>query len=119
MIESTYTTYAELKEVVAANGDVLTVKMEALRNVHGAGKLGVHVRAGISADLHKQGLGHFPDELPNYYWDEVRLFMQGTQVSRLIEAARNVGEDHDAVIRELVESDASETIQKVRELVCA
>jgi len=119
MIESTYNTYAELKELVAANGDVLTVKMESLRNVHGAGKLGVHVRAGISGELHKQGLGHFPDELPNYYWDEVRLFTQGTQVSRLIEAARSVGDDHDTVIRELVEVDASDTLQKVRELVCA
>lgn len=119
MIDTLYTTYAALKELVAANGNVLTVKMEALRNVHGAGKLGVHVRAGISAELHKQGLGHFPDDLPNYYWDEVRLFTQGTQVSRLIEAARAVGEDHDELIRELVQSDAGETLQKVRELVCS
>ena len=40
-----------IKERVETNGDVATVTMEDLRDAHGSGKLGVHVRAEISRAL--------------------------------------------------------------------
>ena len=40
----------------------MTVQMERIRNDYGAGRLGVHVRDGISKALHGAGLGHYPDE---------------------------------------------------------
>lgn len=112
------TSYKELGELVEGNGDVLTIKMEQLRDVHGAGKLGVHVRAGISDNLRQHGLGHFPPELPNYQWDEVRVYKQGTPVGRLIEAVLAISTSNDDVIREMAGSDASATLVKIRELVC-
>jgi hypothetical protein len=113
-----FSNYKELGDLVEGNAGVLTIKMEQLRDIHGAGKLGVHVRAGISDNLRQQGLGHFPPELPNYQWDEVRVYKQGTPVGRLIEAVLAVSEDNDEVIREMAGSDASATLVKIRELVC-
>lgn len=82
-----------------------------------AGKLGVHVRAGISDSLRQHGLGHYPPELPNYQWDEVRIYRQGTPVGRLIEAVLSVSANNDEVIRDLAGSDASANLVKIRELV--
>jgi len=113
-----FSSYKELRDLVEGNGDVLTIRMEQLRDVHGAGKLGVHVRAGISDSLRQQGLGHYPPELPNYYWDEVRIYRQGTPVGRLIEAVLSVSANNDEVVREMAGSDASATLVKIRELVC-
>lgn len=44
-------TWNEIKESVEKNGNVLTTTMEQLREPHGAGKLGVNVRAEISGTL--------------------------------------------------------------------
>jgi hypothetical protein len=113
-----FQSYKELGDLVQSNGDVLTIRMEQLRHVHGAGKLGVHVRAGISDSLRQHGLGHYPPELPNYQWDEVRIYKQGTPVGRLIEAVLSVSANNDEVVREMAGSDASATLVKIRELVC-
>jgi len=96
----------------------MTLDMGALRELHGAGKLGVHVRSGISDKLRQNGIGHYPSELPTYQWDQVRLYKQGTPVGRVIEAVFTVGEDGDAILRESAGSDADEILVRVRELVC-
>ena len=85
--------------------------------MHGAGKLGVHVRAGISDSLRQPGLGDYPPELPNRQWDAVRIYRQGTQVGRLIEAVLSVSPNNDEVIRGKAGSDATATLVKIRELV--
>lgn len=113
-----FDSYKELGDLVEGNGGVLTIRMEQLRDVHGAGKLGVHIRAGISDNLRQHGLGHHPPDLPNYQWDEVRIYKQGTAVGRLIEAVLSVSANNDEVIREMAGSDASATLVKIRELVC-
>ena len=59
--------WTEIKEQVEANGNVRTFTMDVLRNAHGAGKLGVNVRAEISQALAGIGLGHVgtSKNLPN------------------------------------------------------
>jgi len=111
--------YDQLRQLVIDNGGVLTLDMQLLRDVHGAGKLGVNVRANISKELRGRGLGHFPPDLPQYYWDPARVYLMGSPAGDLIEAVLTPSPDRDEMIRETVNSDASDVVAKVRELVCA
>jgi hypothetical protein len=92
--------------------------MGTLRDPHGAGKLGSTVRANISKELRSRGMGHLPAELPQYQWDPARIYLMGSPAGDLIEAVNTISSERDALIRELVASDASEVLSKVRELVC-
>jgi hypothetical protein len=111
--------YDQLRQLVIDNGGVLTVEMKILRDIHGAGKLGVNVRANITKELKGRGLGHYPTDLPQYYWDPARLYLMGSPAGDLIEAVLMPSPDRDDLIRDTVNSDANEVLAKVRELVCA
>lgn len=109
-----------IKELVENADDVCTVTMEQLREAHGAGKLGVHVRAEISKALAGMGLGHVPQELPSYQHEQVRLFKQGTDVGELIQTVLKPGEQNDRKLVERVggeSKDYSAIISEIRELV--
>lgn len=113
-------TWAEIKERVEKNGNVLTVSMEDLRGAHGAGKLGVHVRSEISSTLAGMGLGHIPQELPNYQHETVRLFKKGTPVGDWIDTVLAPGQQNDGKLAEHFATgkvDHAAVIQKIRELV--
>jgi hypothetical protein len=112
-------TYDEIRDLVSENNGVTTLNMGDLRDAHGAGKLGVHVRANISKELRRRGLGHAPNELPIYQHEPVRVWLMGTPAGDLIESVLNVSPEADRVIRNAVEADASDVLDKVRELVCA
>jgi hypothetical protein len=110
----------QIKEQVEKNGNVATFTMDVLRNAHGAGKLGVHVRAEISQTLAGIGLGHVPQELPNYQHEQVRLYKRGTPVGQLIESVLTPGEQNDKSLVERFGSqgpDYAIIVQKIRELV--
>lgn len=112
--------FEEIKDQVEKSGNVLTVTMEQLREAYGAGRLGVHVREEISQMLAGIGLGHVPQELPNYQHELVRLYKRGTPVGQIIEVVLTPSEQHD---RTLVERfsvqgpDYAALIQKIRDLV--
>lgn len=112
------TTYEQLAEAAIAEGGLLSVDMVKLRDLHGAGKLGVHVVQNISDKLGSVGLGHEPAELPQQQWERVRVYTRGSSVGRIIEAARTVDDKSDAILREVGSDDASETLKRIRELVC-
>lgn len=112
------TTMAELRQEIEANGNVMTMKMEDLRDMHGAGKLGIHVRTNISKSLRGAGLDHKPDPLPEYQDRNVRVFKQGTAVADLIDAATTPSVEHDEELRQAAGGEASETLDRIRELVC-
>lgn len=111
--------YDELRQLVIDNGGVLTLDMKVLRDIHGAGKLGVNVRANISKELRGRGLGHYPAELPQYYWDPARVYLMGSPAGDLIEAVLAPSPERDDLIRETVNGDSSDVLAKVREIVCA
>ena len=111
--------YDDLREYVDELGGVATVGMLLLRDLHGAGKLGVHVRAGISNELKKVGLAHAPEELPGYQYDAVRLYVMGSAAGQLIEAVLEPSADLDERIREAANDTSTEILTKVRELVCS
>lgn len=110
----------EIKDDVEKNGNVLTLTMESLRDAHGAAKLGVHVRKEISSTLAGMGLGHIPQELPNYQHELVRVYKNGTVIGDLIATVLTPGEQNDT---ELVEQfgganvDYASVVQQIRELV--
>jgi hypothetical protein len=112
-------TVDELREQVEGNQNVMTVRMEVLRDMVGVKRLGVHVCDQISRELHHAGLGHFPEELESDAWAEARIYRLGTPIAELITATSHPGEKGDAVLRELAEGSASETLAKIKTLVCA
>ena len=109
-----------IKGLVETNGDVVTVTMEDLRDAHGSGKLGVHVRAEISRALAGMGLGHVPQELPSYQHEQVRLYKNGTPIGDLIATVLNPGQQNDERLSKQFVSggpDYAGIVQKIRELV--
>jgi len=111
-------TLDDVRRQVLDNGNIITIGMERLRNAHGAERLGELVRANISRKLSSLGLSHFPIELPGSQADVVRLYMQGSPVANLIDAVLNPSPAHDEEIREAVQGNNSDTLDKIRELVC-
>jgi hypothetical protein len=112
--------WEEIKQIVESNSNIGTFSMETLREAHGSGKLGVHVRFEISKKLAGMGLGHVPQELPSYQHQQVRLYKRGTPVGELIETVLAPGEQND---RKLVEqiagasTDYATIVERIRELV--
>lgn len=127
-MEYTFSTFKELKKIVENNGDVLTVTMESLRDAQGAQKLGKYVISGIRDSLAKKGLKTFPEELPLFQSECVRVYSDGTAISKLFSAILDVQNwdylddnyEADQLIREVVSKDAlaTETLNSIRQLVC-
>lgn len=107
-----------IKRAVKESGGIMTLNMETLRNAYGAGKIGKHVLSGISKELAGQGLAHFPLELPNYQHEVVRIYQLGSPVADIIDAASQVGEDNDELLRSAAAGDEANLLRQVRELVC-
>ena len=113
-------TWDGIKDQVEKSGNVCTFTMEVLRDAHGVGKLGVHVRSEISQTLAGIGLGHVPEELPNYQHEQVRLYKRGTPVGQLIESVLKPGEQNDKSLADRFSSqgpDYAVIVAKIRELV--
>lgn len=110
-------TFDEIRKRVEANHDVLSVRMEELRDAMGVRRLGPHVCEQISERLAGQGIGHTPQLVPDG-WQEVRLYKIGTSVGTLISSATTPGEDGDNRLRELAANEPAQIIEQVRALVC-
>ncbi|MCH7699453.1 MAG: hypothetical protein IH865_11005 [Chloroflexi bacterium] len=111
-------TMDDLREAVETRDGVLTLLLEQVRDAYGAGRLGVHVRTAISKKLQGLGLGHYPDPLPTYQEEEVRLYTLGSGIADIIGAVLGPSREHDEEIRSAVGGEAAEVLEKVRELVC-
>jgi hypothetical protein len=110
-------TYADLQQATAAKGDVMIITMMKLRDIHGAGKLGVHVTQSMSDKLKSMGLGHFPEELPQQQSEEVRIYVRGSAIGKLIEAVLTVDASSNKILREAASNQNNDIVQKIRELV--
>ena len=110
--------FRELAAAVQNAGGLLVCTMERLRDVYEAGRLGPHVRAGISDKLAQHGLGHLPEELPSYQHEEVRVYGRGTRTGKLIEAVLKPSARGDELLVDSADADANETLQRIRALVC-
>jgi hypothetical protein len=110
----------EIKLAVEKAGNVLTVSMEDLRNVHGAAKLGINVRTEISSTLAGMGLGHVPTDLPPWQHESVRLYKRGTPVGDFIQTVLTPGTQNDSSLVAKFAGDETNylgIIEQIRELV--
>lgn len=109
----------DIKTLVEESGGVATFKMVDVRDAHGAGRLGVHVRTNITKELKGLGLGHFPSELPDSQYAEVRIYKLGSPVADLIEAVLKPGAAGDVQLREAASSEAQRILAEIRGIVCS
>ena len=117
-----------MKEIVArveANGGLAKVTLGELRDEVGADRLGKWVLRQIVQGLEGNGLGYYPSEILDPEWndrprqhEEVRVFKKGTAIAEVVEAVEEPSERGDSRLIELAASDASETLDKIRSLVC-
>src|SRR5438105_14763267 len=108
----------ELRDLVERHVGVLTTTMEVIRDAYGKGRLGVHVREGIRNALVGLGLGHYPQQLPEYQGYSVRLYRLGSQVGNLIEAVLELSPERDEYLRRVAGGDEAKILQQIREMVC-
>jgi len=111
-------TYDDLRKQVESDGGVYTTTMEELREIHGAGRLGQHVRTAISSSLSANGLGHLPTELPSYQEYLVRIYRLGTPLADVVNAVINPSTGGDQILRQVGMSTSQEIIKQIRQLVC-
>jgi hypothetical protein len=110
--------FDDLKRNIEANQNVLSVRMELLRDIFGVRRLGIHVCTEISRKLAGVGLGHFPEELEPDAWQEVRVYKLGTPLAELLRAANEAGPEQDRVLRTVAQNDAAEVLEQIKALVC-
>lgn len=112
-------TYDDLPDKVRRDNGVSVVDMGTLRDMEGAGKLGKYVRANISTALGARGLGHFPEELPIYQHESVRVYERATPVGRVVAAVLHPSAAGDTVLRGLEDGDDDEhdLLEQIRKLV--
>ena len=112
-----YDSLEDIRDSIDSADGVLTLQMVDVRDAHGAGRLGVHVRTNISKKLRSMGLDHYPDELPPWQDGQVRIYRQGSAIADLINAVLNPSMEHDEVLRTAVGGDAQDILDTIRELV--
>jgi hypothetical protein len=105
-----------LRDEVAANGEVLAVRMERLRNATGKGRLGKWVVEEIDANLRRRGLNHTPLSESNA-WAEVLVYVMGGEVERIVDAVQNPSEHAAETLRTATNDTSSETLRQIRALV--
>lgn len=111
--------YEELADQVAGNGDLAVFDMGVLRDLQGAGKLGKYVREEISQSLHAHGLGHFPEELPIYQHEVIRVYRSNSAVGRVIEAVLHPNPKGDAALRSVADDEDHQKLEQIRKIVDA
>lgn len=114
-----FDSYEGLRQLVDDEGGLVLTTMEDLRDIHGVGKLGVHVRKAIHDNLEGQGLGHLPLELPAYQHEEVRIYKLGSPIAKVVNAVVRPSEAGDEVLRQSVGTEAQVLLTKIKELVCS
>jgi hypothetical protein len=110
-------TWDELRARVDQNGDVVTVTMGELRDIHRVGKLGRYVIDAISDRLHSVGLGHIPGGLKLNQDEQVRIFRHGTKVADICQAVVKPGQANDAKIRSAAFGGAAAIVARLREVL--
>jgi hypothetical protein len=109
--------YEGLRESLTANSGLRTVAMGTLRDIEGAGRLGVQVRETISRSLESHGMGHFPGELPSNQHDHVRLYLLGSPIADVVKAVLGPTLKGDDALRGIGDSGAQEQLRQIREIV--
>jgi hypothetical protein len=109
--------YDDLAVMLNRDDGVKIMVMRDLRDIHGAERLGIHVRDNISKELARRGLAHFPQALPDSQTANVGIFKQGTPIAAVIGAVLHPEPDKEQVLRSAASGRAERILEKIRELV--
>ncbi|CAM5574481.1 hypothetical protein [Streptomyces coeruleorubidus] len=109
--------YEELRESLTASRGLRTVAMGILRDIEGAGRLGIQVREAISRSLESHGMGHFPGELPSSQHDQVRLYLLGSPIADVVKAVLSPTPKGDEALRSINDAGAQEQLRQIGEIV--
>jgi hypothetical protein len=110
-------TYEELRRRVSEGGGVYGTTAQVLRDIEGAGRLGSMVRSEISQKLQAHGMRHLPADLPQYQEQEVIVYLASGAIAAVVNAVLNPSMSTAEVLRQLADSNAQETLDKIRQLV--
>jgi hypothetical protein len=108
----------ELSNEVTQSGDLKVVSMRELRDGFEYKRLGPNVTTTISRALDGVGLSHAPADLPDDQNEDVLVFRRGKPVGSIVNAVLNPSAGGAEALRSLVQSDASEVLEKIKALVC-
>ena len=102
MAKRDYSDFDDLASKVNRSAERLLVPMEALRDLHGKGRLGPRVNDEISQHLRGVGLGHAPDPLPTKQSDLILIFRFGSKIDRVFNALKKPDSSALAVLDRLI-----------------
>ena len=115
------TTYEELRQLVERRGGIHRVSMGSLRDINGAGKLGIHVVSQIRRSLSRAGLSILlplgETDVPRYQGEYVTLFLTQSKVGQLVEAVQAADADAVKLLRDLGGDDSAEKLQAMRDIL--
>lgn len=117
--EHTFGSIDDLGRYVDGLGGVATLYAGQLRTPCGVVRLAKNNRETIKRVLKSHGLGHFPEEIPNWQETLIRVYRRGSNAGELIDAVLTTGPAEDMTIRQWTATKASEMVQAIRELVCS
>lgn len=111
--------YDDLVSYVRDNEDLVCIEMGALRDAHGAGKLGTNVVYNIKQRLESFGLDSFPNELPTDQWKMVMIFRKSSTASDIINAVRSTSQDGVKIVKQFAgrNSDIVDKFRRIQEIV--
>jgi len=106
-----------LKDAVQLNAGVYLTRMDVLRDLKQAGRLGNHVREDISRTLASNGMGHLPDKLPAYQEELVLIYGLGGPIGDLVRAVLHPSEEGAEALRNLNPNGAASKLKRIGELL--
>lgn len=114
-------TYEELRQLVERRGGIHRVSMGSLRDINGAGKLGIHVVSQIKRSLSRAGLSILlplgETEVPRYQDEYVMLYLTQSKVGELIEAVQAADAGAVKLLRDLAGDNSAEKLQAIRDIL--
>jgi hypothetical protein len=105
-----------LRDEVVANGDVLVIRMERLRNAVRKGRLGKWVVEEIDAKLRRRGLNHTTLSETDA-WAEVLLYAMGSDIERIVDAVQNPSAEAADTLRAATNDSSVGILRQIRALV--
>ncbi|HEY3139479.1 MAG TPA: hypothetical protein VGJ86_00015 [Acidimicrobiales bacterium] len=115
------TTFQELRETVERRGGVHRISMGDLRDINGAGKLGIHVVTQIKRSLARAGLSILlrtgTADVPRYQDEYVVIYVTQSKVGEIIEAVQQADLGAVKLLRDLAGDDSAEKLQAIRDIL--
>ncbi len=114
-------TFEELRESVERRGGVHRISMGDLRDINGAGKLGIHVVTQIRRSVSRAGLSILlpagSTDVPRYQEEDVVIYVTQSKVGEIIEAVHAADASAVKVLRDLAGDDSAEKLQAIRDIL--